>query len=309
MRIGLLFPGQGSQSLGMGKDIYNDYETYRNVVKKVNEYTGLNLEEITFNSSEEILNQTKNTQIAILTMSLGILEILKENKVNAEASLGLSLGEYGALIFGQILSLEDGVKIVKKRGEIMQDLCPEGDWAMAAVLGLDEKTVNEVCLNATKGFISAANYNCPGQIVISGERIALEEITENLKAKGAKRVIELNTAGPFHTKMLKDASIKLREELEDITINSSKNVVIKNIDGKAYKDSEDVKDILSKHITNPVRFEDGIKEMIDMGIDTFVEIGPGKTLSGFVKKINKDVKVLNINNSESLKLALEELSI
>ena len=309
MRIGLLFPGQGSQCLGMGKDIYNDYETYRNVVKKVNEYTGLNLEEITFNSSEEILNQTKNTQIAILTMSLGILEILKENKVNAEASLGLSLGEYGALIFGQILSLEDGVKIVKKRGEIMQDLCPEGDWAMAAVLSLDEKTVNEVCEGATQGFISAANYNCPGQIVISGERIALEEITENLKAKGAKRVIELNTAGPFHTKMLKDASIKLREELENILINSSKKAVIKNIDGKAYKDSDDVKDILSKHITNPVRFEDGIKEMLDMGIDTFVEIGPGKILSGFVKKINKDVKVLNINNSESLKLTLEELSI
>ena len=309
MRIGLLFPGQGSQSLGMGKDIYNDYETYRNIVKKVNEYTGLNLEEITFNSSEEILNQTKNTQIAILTMSLGILEILKENKVNAEASLGLSLGEYGALIFGQILSLEDGVKIVKKRGEIMQDLCPEGDWAMAAVLGLDEKTVNEVCEGATQGFISAANYNCPGQIVISGERIALEEITENLKAKGAKRVIELNTAGPFHTKMLKDASIKLREELENILINSSKKTIIKNIDGKAYKDSDDVKDILSKHITNPVRFEDGIKEMLDMGIDTFVEIGPGKILSGFVKKINKDVKVLNINNSESLKLTLEELSV
>ena len=242
-------------------------------------------------------------------MSLGILEILKENKVNAEASLGLSLGEYGALIFGQILSLEDGVKIVKKRGEIMQDLCPEGDWAMAAVLGLDEKTVNEVCEGATQGFISVANYNCPGQIVISGERIVLEEITENLKAKGAKRVIELNTAGPFHTKMLKDASIKLREELENILINSSKKAVIKNIDGKAYKDSDDVKDILSKHITNPVRFEDGIKEMLDMGIDTFVEIGPGKTLSGFVKKINRDVKVLNINNSESLKLTLEELSI
>ena len=309
MRIGLLFPGQGSQCLGMGKDIYDDYETYRNVVKQVNEYTGLNLEEITYNSSEEILNQTKNTQIAILTMSLGILEILKENKVNAEASLGLSLGEYGALIFGQILSLEDGTKIVKRRGEIMQDLCPEGDWAMAAVLGLDEKTVNEVCEGATQGFISAANYNCPGQIVISGERIALEEITENLKAKGAKRVIELNTAGPFHTKMLKDASIKLREELENILINSSKKAVIKNIDGKAYKDSDDVKDILSKHITNPVRFEDGIKEMLDMGIDTFVEIGPGKILSGFVKKINKDVKVLNINNSESLKLTLEELSI
>ena len=309
MRIGLLFPGQGSQCLGMGKDIYDDYETYRNVVKQVNEYTGLNLEEITYNSSEEILNQTKNTQIAILTMSLGILEILKENKVNAEASLGLSLGEYGALIFGQILSLEDGTKIVKKRGEIMQDLCPEGDWAMAAVLGLDKETVNAACNEVKTGFIAVANYNCPGQIVISGERKALEEVSEILKEKGAKRVIELNTAGPFHTKMLEKASLKLREELENVEVKNSKYTVIKNIDGKQYDNETDVRDVLSKHITNPVRFEDGIKEMIDMGIDTFVEIGPGKTLTGFVKKIDRFAKVININSSESLKLALEELGV
>lgn len=309
MRIGLLFPGQGSQCLGMGKDIYDDYETYRNVVKQVNEYTGLNLEEITYNSSEEILNQTKNTQIAILTMSLGILEILKENKVNAEASLGLSLGEYGALIFGQILSLEDGTKIVKRRGEIMQDLCPEGDWAMAAVLGLDKETVNAACNEVKTGFIAAANYNCPGQIVISGERKALEEVSEILKEKGAKRVIELNTAGPFHTKMLEKASLKLREELENVEVKNSKYTVIKNIDGKQYDNETDVRDVLSKHITNPVRFEDGIKEMIDMGIDTFVEIGPGKTLTGFVKKIDRFAKVININSSESLKLALEELGV
>ena len=309
MRIGLLFPGQGSQCLGMGKDIYDDYETYRNVVKQVNEYTGLNLEEITYNSSEEILNQTKNTQIAILTMSLGILEILKENKVNAEASLGLSLGEYGALIFGQILSLEDGTKIVKRRGEIMQDLCPEGDWAMAAVLGLDKEAVNAACNEVKTGFIAAANYNCPGQIVISGERKALEEVSEILKEKGAKRVIELNTAGPFHTKMLEKASLKLREELENVEVKNSKYTVIKNIDGKQYDNETDVRDVLSKHITNPVRFEDGIKEMIDMGIDTFVEIGPGKTLTGFVKKIDRFAKVININSSESLKLALEELGV
>ena len=309
MRIGLLFPGQGSQCLGMGKDIYDDYETYRNVVKQVNEYTGLNLEEITYNSSEEILNQTKNTQIAILTMSLGILEILKENKVNAEASLGLSLGEYGALIFGQILSLEDGTKIVKRRGEIMQDLCPEGDWAMAAVLGLDKEAVNAACNEVKTGFIAAANYNCPGQIVISGERKALEEVSEILKEKGAKRVIELNTAGPFHTKMLEKASLKLREELENVEVKNSKYTVIKNIDGKQYDNETDVRDVLSKHITSPVRFEDGIKEMIDMGIDTFVEIGPGKTLTGFVKKIDRFAKVININSSESLKLALEELGV
>ena len=309
MRIGLLFPGQGSQCLGMGKDIYDDYETYRNVVKQVNEYTGLNLEEITYNSSEEILNQTKNTQIAILTMSLGILEILKENKVNAEASLGLSLGEYGALIFGQILSLEDGTKIVKRRGEIMQDLCPEGDWAMAAVLGLDKEAVNAACNEVKTGFIAAANYNCPGQIVISGERKALEEVSGILKEKGAKRVIELNTAGPFHTKMLEKASLKLKEELESVEVKNSKYAVIKNIDGKQYDNETDVRDVLSKHITNPVRFEDGIKEMIDMGIDTFVEIGPGKTLTGFVKKIDRFAKVININSSESLKLALEELGV
>lgn len=309
MRIGLLFPGQGSQCLGMGKDIYDDYETYRNVVKQVNEYTGLNLEEITYNSSEEILNQTKNTQIAILTMSLGILEILKENKVNAEASLGLSLGEYGALIFGQILSLEDGTKIVKRRGEIMQDLCPEGDWAMAAVLGLDKETVNAACNEVKTGFIAAANYNCPGQIVISGERKALEEVSEILKEKGAKRVIELNTAGPFHTNMLEKASLKLREELENVEVKNSKYTVIKNIDGKQYDNETDVRDVLSKHITNPVRFEDGIKEMLDMGIDTFVEIGPGKTLTGFVKKIDRFAKVININSSESLKLAIEELGV
>lgn len=309
MRIGLLFPGQGSQCLGMGKDIYDDYETYRNVVKQVNEYTGLNLEEITYNSSEEILNQTKNTQIAILTMSLGILEILKENKVNAEASLGLSLGEYGALIFGQILSLEDGTKIVKRRGEIMQDLCPEGDWAMAAVLGLDKEAVNAACNEVKTGFIAAANYNCPGQIVISGERKALEEVSEILKEKGAKRVIELNTAGPFHTKMLEKASLKLREELENVEVKDSKYAVIKNIDGKQYDNETDVRDVLSKHITNTVRFEDGIKEMLDMGIDTFVEIGPGKTLTGFVKKIDRFAKVININSSESLKLALEELGV
>lgn len=309
MRIGLLFPGQGSQCLGMGKDIYDDYETYRNVVKQVNEYTGLNLEEITYNSSEEILNQTKNTQIAILTMSLGILEILKENKVNAEASLGLSLGEYGALIFGQILSLEDGTKIVKRRGEIMQDLCPEGDWAMAAVLGLDKETVDAACNEVKTGFIAVANYNCPGQIVISGERKAIEEVSEILKEKGAKRVIELNTAGPFHTKMLEKASLKLREELENVEVKNSKYTVIKNIDGKQYDNETDVRDVLSKHITNPVRFEDGIKEMLDMGIDTFVEIGPGKTLTGFVKKIDRFAKVININSSESLKLALEELGV
>lgn len=298
MKIGFLFPGQGAQSIGMGKDLYDKYEEYRNVYKKVNDITGLNLEKITFEDSEEELNKTNNTQIAILTMSLAILELLKSKGIEAVASAGLSLGEYTALIYSKALSFEDGVKIVKKRGELMNNLCPKGDWAMAAILGLDEEKVNRICSNIKSGFIAIANFNCQGQIVVSGERKAIDEIMVLAKNQGAKKVVELKTSGPFHTKMLEEASKKLRDELEDIKINNFETKVVKNLDGNEYTLEDNIKDILAKHITNPVRFEDCIKTMIDMGVDTFIEIGPGKTLSGFVKRTSKDVRILNINNVE-----------
>ncbi len=300
MKIGFLFPGQGAQSVGMGKDLYDEYEEYRNVYKRVKEFTGVDVEDITFNSSEEVLSQTKNTQICILTMSLAILELLKKENIEAIASCGLSLGEYSALINSGALSFEDGVKIVKTRGELMQNLCPEGTWSMAAILGLDEETVIKVCDEITTGFVAPANFNCPGQIVISGEKEAVDEAIEKAKSAGAKRALELKTSGPFHTKMLEKASIELKKELEKVQINSFETKVIKNIDGKEYLENDDVKDILSKHIINPVKFEQSLKTMIDMGVDTFVEIGPGKTLTGFVKKINRDLNVYNINNVESL---------
>ncbi len=307
MKIGFLFPGQGAQSVGMGKDLYDKYEEYRNVYKKVKELTGVDVEGITFNSSEEILSQTKNTQICTLTMSLAILELLKKENINCLASCGLSLGEYSALINSKRISFEDGVKIVKTRGELMQNLCPEGIWSMAAILGLDEEDVTKVCNYISSGFVSPANFNCPGQIVISGEKVAVDEAIEKLKNLGAKRTLELKTSGPFHTKMLEKASIALRKELENIQINSFETKVIKNIDGKEYLESDDIKDILSKHIINPVRFEQSLRTMIDMGIDTFVEIGPGKTLSGFIKKINKDLNIFNINDIESYKNTISKI--
>lgn len=307
MKIGFLFPGQGAQSVGMGKDLYDKYEEYRNVYRKVEEITGVKVDNITFNSSEEVLSQTKNTQICILTMSLAILELLKKENIEVIASCGLSLGEYSALIYSKSISFEDGVKIVKKRGELMQNLCPKGIWSMAAILGLDEETVTNVCKELTSGFVAPANFNCPGQIVISGEKIAIDEAIEKLKLAGAKRALELKTSGPFHTKMLEKASIELRKELENIQINSFETKVIKNLDGKEYLDNDNVKEILANHIINPVKFEQSLKTMIDMGIDTFIEIGPGKTLSGFVKKINKDLKVFNINNIESLKNTISEI--
>ena len=304
MKIGFLFPGQGAQSVGMGKDLYEKYPEYRSVYEKVNKITGKKIDELTFNVTEEELSQTQNTQIAILTMSLAILEILKKQNIKAEVSMGLSLGEYTALIYSGALSFEDGIKIVQKRGELMQNLCPKGDWSMAAILGLDEEKIKEVCNSITTGFVAPANYNCTGQIVISGEKQAVLEAIDKCKQEGAKKAIELKTSGPFHTCKLIEASEALKKELEQIKINDFQTKVIKNIDGKSYEPKDNVKEILANHIINPVKFANGLQEMIDMGIDTFIEIGPGKTLSGFVKRTNKDVKILNINDVETLEKIL-----
>ena len=304
MKIGFLFPGQGAQSVGMGKDLYEKYPEYRSIYEKVNKITGKKIDELTFNATEEELSQTQNTQIAILTMSLAILEILKKQNIKAEVSMGLSLGEYTALIYSGALSFEDGIKIVQKRGELMQNLCPKGDWSMAAILGLDEEKIKEVCNNITTGFVAPANYNCTGQIVISGEKQAVLEAIDKCKQEGAKKAIELKTSGPFHTCKLIEASEALKKELEQIKINDFQTKVIKNIDGKSYEPKDNVKEILANHIINPVKFANGLQEMIDMGIDTFIEIGPGKTLSGFVKRTNKDVKILNINDVETLEKIL-----
>lgn len=306
MKIGFLFPGQGAQSLRMGKDLYDKYEEYKKVYYEVEKITGVKVSDLTFNSTEEELSQTKNTQICILTMSLATLKLLEKQGIKADSSIGLSLGEYAALVSSNAISFEDGVKIVKKRGELMQNFCPDGNWSMAAILGLEEKDVIKVC-DETDGFVVPVNFNCPGQIVISGQKDVVDRAMENMKKAGAKRCLELKTSGPFHTEKLQEASNELRKELDKISINNFSHKVIKNLDGKEYKDSDNIKDILSCHITNPVRFEQGIQTMIDMGIDTFIEIGPGKTLTGFVKKASKDVKTYNVNSVESLESLLNEI--
>lgn len=302
MKIGFLFPGQGSQNIGMGKDIYEEYEEARKVYEKVKEITGIDIAKLSFEGPEEELNQTKYTQLAILTMSLAIIEILKSNNISAQISAGLSLGEYSALIYSGALSFEQGIKLVQKRGEYMQDLLPEGKWQMAAILGMTEEQVEEVCKKVKSGFVVPANYNCVGQIAISGEEEAVLEAQAIAKEMGAKRVAVLKTAGPFHTEKLVESSNALRKELENITINEFKSQVVKNLDGTVYKEDDDVKDILAKHIINPVRFTKTLENMLNDEVDTFIEIGPGKTLSGFVKKTKgeREVNILNINNVKTL---------
>ncbi len=306
MKIGFLFPGQGSQNIGMGKDIYEEYEAVKKIYNKVQELTGIDIAQISFEGPEEKLNETKYTQLAILTMSLAILEILKSNNIVAEMSAGLSLGEYTAIINSGAISFEEGVKLVQKRGEYMQNLLPKGNWQMSAIMGLTDEQVEEVCKKVKSGFVVPANYNCVGQIAISGEKEGIEEAGNIAKEMGAKKVISLKTAGPFHTEKLIESSKALRKELEKITINDFKTKVIKNIDGEIYKNTDDVKDILAKHIINPVRFSKTIQNMLENGIDTFIEIGPGKALSGFVKRTptDKEIKILNVNNIENLKTTI-----
>lgn len=310
MKIGFLFPGQGAQSIGMGKDLYENYQEVRDIYENVHKITGVDIKKITFDGTEQELSKTQNTQIAVLTMSLAILKLLEKKGINAEISAGLSLGEYTALIYSKCISFEDGVELVKKRGEYMQNLLPEGDWAMAAILGLEDEKVEEVCKKVVDGFVVPVNYNTQGQVVISGEKTAVEQAEIIAKEMGARKVRILKTSGPFHTKKLIEASNALRKDLEKININKFKTKVVKNINGDIYKDEENIKDILAEHMISPVKFSKCLETMLKMEIDTFVEIGPGKTLSGFVKrmKTEKEIKIYNICDVKSLENTLKEIN-
>lgn len=309
MQIGFLFPGQGAQKVGMGKDLYEKYEEVKNVYDEVKKITGIDIKKISFEGPEELLNKTQNTQLAILTESLAILKVLKNKNIKAKMSSGLSLGEYTALIEDEIFDFETGIKVVEKRGEIMQKLTPKGNWKMAAIMGLREKQVEEICKKMDNRYVVPANYNTKGQIVISGEEEAVVKAGELAKEMGAKKVSLLNTEGPFHTPKLEKCSIALKKELTKIKINKKDSKVVKNIDGKTYMENDNIIEILSKHISNPVRFTSCLQTMYDNGIDTFVEIGPGRTLSSFVKrmKFENSIKIMNVSNCEELETLIKEV--
>ena len=308
MKIAFLFPGQGSQYVGMGKDLCEKYDEVNEVYEKAKKITGIDVKEVSFEDKEEKLNQTKYTQLCIVTMSLGILEVLKKNNIQADMTAGLSLGEYVSLNYANSIDTENTLKIIQKRGEYMQDLAPKGEWSMVAVLGLSDNLVEEACSEVKNGFAGPANYNCPGQVVVSGDKIGISELTQIAKEKGAKRVIELKTSGPFHTKKLEEASKKLRVELEKIEIKAPDCAVVKNLDGKPYNTNENIKEVLEKHIISPVKFSDSIKYMLENSVDTFIEVGPGKTLTSLVRKIDRNVNCINISDVASLESAIELLN-
>lgn len=308
MKRAFLFPGQGAQIVGMGKDIYEKYEVAKNVYDKACEISGIDIKKICFEGPEEELNKTENTQIAILTTSLAILEVLKEKGINSDIAVGLSLGEYVALIYSGIISFEDGINLIKMRGYYMGNLLPKEEYSMAAVIGLESEKIEKVCKEiSNKGkFIVPANYNCSVQTVISGEVNAIDEAIEMLKQEGARKVVKLKTGGPFHTIKLEEAKKAYEKELDKVSFQKGKVKVIKNLDGTYYDEKDNLKEILAKHIISSVRFDKAIQLMKKENVEEYIEIGPGKVLTGFIKKDNKEAKTININNLESLEQYLKE---
>lgn len=306
-KIAFLFPGQGSQYAGMGKELYDTNKIVKDTLDSINPILGVDLLSIMFNGPEEELKRTENTQPAILAMSTALLRVLRERGVVAEAAAGLSLGEYSALVASGAIKFDDGIKLVKNRGKFMQEAVPVGVGTMAAIIGLERQDVSDVISEASQhGIVEAVNYNCPGQVAIAGEVAAVEKAVEIAKQKGAGRSVILQVSAPFHSSMLKPAGQNLNHELKNISFSNGSMRVVANIDSDYYRfERDEIIDKLTRQVYNPVMFEDSIIRLINDGFDTFVEIGPGKALSSFVKRINKGVKILNVEDTKSLEKTIE----
>lgn len=305
-KIAFVFPGQGAQTVGMGKDVYDALPSSRAVFEKGDEVLGFPLSKLIFEGPDSDLKQTVNTQPALLTASVAYLEALREQGVKPDFVAGHSLGEYSALVAAGVLSYEDAVSLVRLRGRFMEEAVPGGRGAMAAVLGAERGALAELCQSVSEesGIVELANVNCPGQIVVSGSVAGVNGIVQRVKEAGGKRAIPLEVSGPFHSSLMKDAADRLAEELKRVNFNTPTVPVIVNVTASPVTDPEEIRELLVRQVYSPVLWQDSIEWLIAGGVDTFVEIGSGSVLTGLIRKIDKTVKLININTLESVQTVL-----
>ncbi|MCQ6557954.1 ACP S-malonyltransferase [Paenibacillus mendelii] len=301
-KVAFVFPGQGAQAVGMGKDAYDSIDAARDVFMRADEALGFKLSDIIFEGPEEKLKQTAYTQPALLTVSVALLEAFRSRGMKPDYVAGHSLGEYSALVAAGVLSFEDAVRTVRARGEFMEQAVPGGEGAMAAVLGLEREALASLCASVTSeiGVVELANVNCPGQIVVSGTAQGVQGVVERGKEAGAKRVIPLEVSGPFHSSLMKPAADRLDDVLAELPLSDAAVKVIANVTAKPVTDADDIRRLLAEQVYSPVLWEDSIRYLIGEGVDTFVEIGSGTVLAGLIKKIDKGATVISINSVSAL---------
>ena len=297
-KIAFIFPGQGAQVCGMGKDFYEQTEIGKQVFDRASELLGFSMPELCFEENDR-LDITEYTQAAMVTAGIAMMKVLMaETGIKPDVAAGLSLGEYCAMVAAGVMSEEDAITTVRQRGILMQQAVPAGIGAMAAILAMDAAKIEEVIADIDG--VQIANYNCPGQIVISGLKEAVETACEKLKEAGAKRTVMLNVSGPFHSRMLTEAGKKLGEVLEGVSVHTPAIPYVANVTAAYVTDAAEVKPLLEKQVSSSVRWQQSVETMLADGVDTFIEIGPGKTLAGFMKKIDRTVKVINIEKLEDI---------
>ncbi|MGO4347934.1 ACP S-malonyltransferase [Paenibacillus sp. MCAF9] len=302
-KIAFVFPGQGAQAVGMGKDAYDAFDRSRAIFEQADEALGFSLSQIIFEGPEDTLKQTANTQPALLTVSVALLEALEGRGLKPDFVAGHSLGEYSALVAAGVLSFEDAVRTVRARGQFMEQAVPSGQGAMAAVLGAERDTLAALCaaITAEGSAVELANVNCPGQIVVSGTAAGVDAVVQRGKEEaGAKRVIPLEVSGPFHSSLMKPAAVNLQATLADIAMKDANVPVVANVTANAVTSADEIRGLLVEQVCSPVLWEDSVRYLVEQGVDTFVEIGSGTVLAGLIKKVDKNLRVISINSISAL---------